>query len=162
MSSSEENYFAKIRHSLIEGRRTGDMTPAMLVTINILDRWADWNTGTVERASGEGISTWCNNTLKKNTVQKALQRLEQQGHVTRDLTLGSHQGYPVVTLNYEAKIRELSRYPDGSIVKGENGQPVCTTRTEVLNPKKVLTWKEVRQGGAVNPPPARPGRRAAR
>ena len=91
-----------------------------------------------------------------------LQRLEQQGHVTRDLTLGSHQGYPVVTQNYEAKIRELSRYPDGSIVKGENGQPVCTTRTEVLNPKKVLTWKEVRQGGAVNPPPARPGRRAAR
>ena len=138
------------------------MTPAMLVTINILDRWADWNTGTVERASGEGISTWCNNTLKKNTVQKALQRLEQQGHVTRDLTLGSHQGYPVVTQNYEAKIRELSRYPDGSIVKGENGQPVCTIRIEALNPKKVLTWKEVRQGGAVNPPLARPGRRAAR
>ena len=52
-----------------------------------------------------------------------LQRLEQQGHVTRDLTLGSHQGYPVVTQNYEAKIRELSRYPDGSIVKGENGSP---------------------------------------
>src|SRR5437667_6363717 len=117
------------------------MTPAMLVTINILDRWADWNTGTVERASAQGISTWCNNTLNKNTVQKALQRLEQQGHVTRDLTLGSHHGYPVVTQNYEAKIRELSRYPDGSIVKGENGQPVCTTRTEVLNPKKVLTWE---------------------
>ena len=41
------------------------MTPAMLVTINILDRWADWNTGTVERASAQGISTWCNNTLKQ-------------------------------------------------------------------------------------------------
>ena len=99
------------------------MTPALLVTVNILDRWADWNTGTVERESAQGIYTWYNNALNKNTVQKALQRLEQQGHVTRDLTLGSHQGYPVVTQNYEAKIRELSRYPDGSIVKCENGSP---------------------------------------
>jgi len=121
--------FAKVYHSWIDGLRSGDFTPAMLVVMNILMRWSNRD-GEVQVCSASYFVTMTSNAYSERTFSEALHRLERMGYITRHMTFGSHQSYPVTIHNYEVMVTD------------EDGATTSTT----INKKRTRTWREIKLG----------------
>jgi hypothetical protein len=118
--------FAKVYHDEIDALRSGDFTAPMLLTMTILRRWADWETGVAPYVSAKGLATFSRKVYSPRTFSDALRRLDLMGYITRLMKGRDHSDYPVVIHNFE-----VYGLVDGVTVKA------------VINPKETKTWKEV-------------------
>ncbi len=117
--------FAKVYHDEIDALRSGDFTAPMLLTMTILRRWADWETGVAPYVSAKGLATFSRKAYSVRTFSDALRRLDLMGYITRQMKGRDHSDYPVVIHNFEVY----------GLVNG------VTVKT-VINPKETKTWKE--------------------
>ena len=97
---SESEYIVRLPEHFFDKLHEGEIRASEFLTISILYKWANWTTGMVPRASAGGLETWSNNAYCADTFCKALQRLEQMGHITRLMVVGSNRDYPVMLHNY--------------------------------------------------------------
>ncbi len=118
--------FAKVYHDEIDALRSGDFTAPMLLTMTILRRWADWETGVAPYVSAKGLATFSRKAYSPRTFSDALRRLDLMGYITRLMKGRDHSDYPVVIHNFEVY----------GLVNG-------VTVKAVINPKETKTWKEV-------------------
>ncbi len=86
---------------LIEQMMQGEITCAMLVTMTILYKWSNWNTGRVRRVCASSLQLASQKAYSERTFQDSLKRLEEMGWITRYMTRGSHKWYPVTIHNYK-------------------------------------------------------------
>jgi len=85
----------------------------------------------VKHVSAGGLRTWSRKAYSADTFSKALQRMELMGHITRLMTRGSHDDYPVVLHNYP-KIDD-------------------TGKVVMINVKDTRTWQELQSGRSDEP-----------
>ena len=76
--------FVKVPEQIVDGLG-GDITPAMLVTANVLWRQANWTTGRVKYTSAWTLRHVTGNAYSVRTFSDALRRLELIGHITREM-----------------------------------------------------------------------------
>ncbi len=120
----------------------GDITGSMMLTMVMLHRWADWETGTVEYVSAQGLSTASDDAYHRQTFKDALVRWEDLGHIQRHLTLGSHKSYPVTLFNLRRSRNVVERKSGESVLKHF-----------IINPRKTVSPREFRMGLRPEPIP---------
>ena len=95
------DYDVRIPRALIQQMMDGDITPSMLLTMNVLYKWADWSTGRVRWCSSGGLRTATHKAYSDRTFRVSLERLEEMGWITRHMVPGSHKDYPLTIHNYK-------------------------------------------------------------
>jgi hypothetical protein len=80
------------------------------------------------------------NAYSVRTFSDALRRLELIGHITREMTFGSHKHYPVVLHNYEARVPIIK---DGHVVVHEKGEPAMKDN------RVTYDWSRVGEDGSL-------------
>jgi hypothetical protein len=103
MSKTNLNFEIDVRipSVLVQQMMDGEITCAMLVTMTILYKWAAWGTGRVRWCSAGGLRTASRKAYSERTFQECLRKLEEMGWITRLMTRGSHEDYPVIIHNYK-------------------------------------------------------------
>ena len=103
MNSSKLNfeYDVRIPDALVQQMLDGEITCAMMITMVILYKWANWKTGRVRWVSSGGLRTASHKQYSDRTFRVSLQKLEGMGWITRHMTPGSHKDYPVTIHNYK-------------------------------------------------------------
>jgi hypothetical protein len=136
LAMSDSKYVVRLPEHFLDKLHEGEIRASELLTISILFKWANWTTGVVPCASAGGLETWSNNAYCADTFCKALQRLEQMGHITRLMKVGSNRDYPVMLHNYPKL--------------GEDG------KTELINQQEVIPMKPM----MISPEDARASRKS--
>lgn len=125
----------RIPDILVQQMMDGEITCAMLVTMVILRKWSNWDTGIVRRVCASSLCYAANEAYSVRTFQDALLRLEKMGWITRQIVNGSHKWYPVVIHNYKwvgvCGDQKCCPKPE----KGDSGEPAG--KVHILNPKKI-------------------------
>jgi hypothetical protein len=91
----------RIPQALVDQMMAGEITCAMLTTMTILYKWANWGTGVVRFCSARGLVTASHKAYSERTFQACLQKLEAMGWITRHMVPGSHKDYAVTLHNYK-------------------------------------------------------------
>lgn len=125
MNQEPSTYDIRIPDRYLSMLHEGEVTPAMLLTLTVLYKWANWTTGRVKQCSAGGLATWTNKAYSVRTFSEALRKLELMGEITRRTVPGRHKDYPVILHNYK-------KYDDAGNV-------------QVINPKATRTWEDVQQ-----------------
>ena len=92
----------RIPELLLEQLTRGQITAPMLLTMAFLYKWSDSRTGKVAYSSGGGLETVTRSTYSDRTFQDAMKRLEAMGWITRRMTRGSKNSYPITIHNYKS------------------------------------------------------------
>lgn len=91
----------RIPDALVRQMMDGEITCAMLTTMTILYKWANWSTGRVKWVSSGGLRTASHKAYSDRTFRISLQRLEEMGWITRHMVPGSLKDYAVTINNYK-------------------------------------------------------------
>lgn len=91
----------RIPDVLIQQMMDGEITAAMLVTMTILYKWSDWNTGKVRRVCASSLYMASQKAFSERTFSEALRKLEWMRWITRKLVAGSTKWYPIIIHNYK-------------------------------------------------------------
>jgi hypothetical protein len=129
MSKLNFEYDVRIPAAMITQMMEGEITASMLLTMNMLYLWSNWNTGKVRRVCASSLCYASSEAFSANTFSEALRRLEWMGWITRHMKPGSHKWYPVTIHNYK-----MTETKDG------------VTRVHIVNPRDIEVYETFPQG----------------
>jgi hypothetical protein len=101
------NDFTIIPNELLDALASGDLTPSMFIAMQLLHRWADWETGVVRKVRAGRLEDATNGTYSASTFQEALRNLVKAGRISSDHRGGSRSWYSITILNYTVRIGNL-------------------------------------------------------
>lgn len=128
MSKTNLNFEFDVRipDALVQQMLDGEITCAMLTTMTILYKWANWNTGLVRRVCASSLWYASQKAFSERTFSEALRKLEWMRWITRKLTPGSTNWYPVMIHNYKI-------YDDAG-------------KVQIINRTKVMVYEKFPEG----------------
>lgn len=125
--------FVRIPFKLIDDYREGRITLPMLTVMNLLHRWAKWETGIVEWTSASALTLACGGEWHENTIKAALRRLEKKGYITRNFTPHSKKWYPIILHDYLGIKKILIKDENGNTEKDEFGRVRTVQKVVLIN-----------------------------
>lgn len=125
----------RIPDALVQQMMNGEITCSMLVTMVILYKWSNWDTGIVRRVCASSLHHASGEAYSVRTFQDALLRLEKIGWITRQIIAGSHKWYPVLIHNYKwvGACGDPKCCPKPE--QGDSGE--SARKVHILNPKNI-------------------------
>jgi hypothetical protein len=126
MNNLNFEYDVRIPVALIKQMMEGEITAAMLLTMNMLYLWSNWNTGKVRRVCASSLCYASGKAFSERTFSEALRKLEWMRWITRRMVKGSTKWYPVLLHNYKwvddagkvhilnpTEIKVYEKFPEG-------------------------------------------------
>lgn len=95
------DYDVRIPEALIQQMMDGEITGAMLLTMNVLYKWSNWGTGIVRHVCASSLCLATHKAFSERTFSEALRKLEWMRWITRHMVAGSTSWYPVILHNYK-------------------------------------------------------------
>lgn len=100
-SNLKFEYDVRIPDALIQQMMEGEITAAMLLTMCVLYKWANWSTGEVRRVCASSMCYATGKAYSERTFSECLRKLEWMRWITRHMVTGSTKWYRVTIHNYK-------------------------------------------------------------
>jgi len=117
--------FTIIPNELFDALANGDLTPSMFLAMQLLHRWADWQTGVVRKVRAGRMEDATSGAYSASTFQEALRNLVKAGRISSDHRSGSRSWYSITLLNY-------------TVLSGN-------LKDQVINPSEIKDWRVSRK-----------------
>lgn len=121
--------FSKLRNGIRAHYKKGKFSPATLGIYTYLQMECDWATG-IYHGSALGIAFGFDNQQVKQSIQRSLATLRQNGYINYRKGDGAHGGYDILIHKYEPQLGKLSGKRLNAWKRGDKCIPVWEDKTD--------------------------------